>query len=334
MARRFLLPLATILTAMLCLAPGAQARTPCPSEQAALTAQNTAEVSEALVCLTNQIRAHYGLPALRRDARLDTAARLHSEDMDQRHFFSHTTPDGKTSADRAAAQGYTGRGTGENIAFGYPTARGVVLAWMASSGHCRNILSDANDIGVGLSSSNKTYWTQDFGDFGAPVSLAPRDSCPHTIDLDAFDDAPPAAGPTATATAIPRGNGADAAQPDATPAIPSLGSLTVSRSRFRAGGTGSWISFTLSSNAKTVFRVQREKPAKSCGPKRRARKSCVRYKTLKGRFSYAGAAGPNRVKFTGRLSGKTLKPGRYRLKAVAAGSSVPLFVPFELTSKR
>jgi len=167
MARGLLISLATLLAPLLWLAPAAHARTACPSEQSALTVDNGAEVSAALVCLTNQIRGHYGLPALRRDARLDTSARLHSEDMDRRDYFSHTTPEGLTSAARTAAQGYPARGTGENIAFGYPDARAVVLAWMQSAGHCTNILSDATDIGIGVSAVSKTYYTQNLGDFSA-----------------------------------------------------------------------------------------------------------------------------------------------------------------------
>jgi hypothetical protein len=43
---------------------------------------------------------------------------------------------------------------------------------------------------------------------------------------------------------------------------------------------------------------------------------------VRGSFTHTGNAGSNRFKFTGRLGGKSLKPGTYRLTAVAtAGSS-------------
>jgi hypothetical protein len=38
---------------------------------------------------------------------------------------------------------------------------------------------------------------------------------------------------------------------------------------------------------------------------------------LRGSFKHIGKAGTNSFKFTGRLAGKALKPGSYRLVAVA-----------------
>jgi uncharacterized protein YkwD len=59
---------------------------------------------------------------------------------------------------------------GENIATGYGTPRQVVAGWMASGGHCRNILSGQyTDVGTGVSAApvSSYYasgtWTQDFG---------------------------------------------------------------------------------------------------------------------------------------------------------------------------
>jgi hypothetical protein len=46
--------------------------------------------------------------------------------------------------------------------------------------------------------------------------------------------------------------------------------------------------------------------------------------TLRGAFTHRGKAGRNRFKLTGRLNGRKLAPGRYRLRAVAtdpAGNS-------------
>jgi 6-phosphogluconolactonase (cycloisomerase 2 family) len=49
--------------------------------------------------------------------------------------------------------------------------------------------------------------------------------------------------------------------------------------------------------------------------KNRKRKRCTRVVTLKGSFSRTGIAGKNSFHFTGRLNGRKLKPGRYRLMA-------------------
>lgn len=119
-----------------------------------------------VVRLVNVERAKVaGCPALRVDARLATAARLHSEDMARQNYFSHTSLDGRSPWDRIAAQGYTGA-TGENIAAGYQTPASVMTGWMNSSGHRANILnctSRAIGVGIGYGGSYGIYWTQTFG---------------------------------------------------------------------------------------------------------------------------------------------------------------------------
>jgi hypothetical protein len=44
-------------------------------------------------------------------------------------------------------------------------------------------------------------------------------------------------------------------------------------------------------------------------------RACTLYMPLPGRFSTQGAAGPNTVRFSGRLRGARLRPGHYRLSA-------------------
>jgi uncharacterized protein YkwD len=120
-----------------------------------------------VVRLVNAARSDAGCSPLRVDSRLATAARLHSEDMAQRNYFSHTSLDGRSPWDRMTAQGYTD-GSGENIAAGYSTPASVMAGWMNSPGHRANILncsSTAIGVGVGRNSASTygTYWTQDFG---------------------------------------------------------------------------------------------------------------------------------------------------------------------------
>jgi uncharacterized protein YkwD len=76
------------LAACVCVPAGAQARVPCANEDATPTTSNTAQVSDVIVCLTNQLRANFGVPALRRDACLDAAAQAHSEDMAARRYLA------------------------------------------------------------------------------------------------------------------------------------------------------------------------------------------------------------------------------------------------------
>lgn len=312
---------------VLLLAPvGAQARTACPAEQTALTAANGAQVSDAIFCLTNQIRASYGLPAFRRDTRLDVAALLHSKDMSTRNFFAHVTPEGLTPSDRAAAQGYP-LGAGENIANGYPTATAVVLAWMASSGHCHNILGSARDIGIGAFGAGTSYFTQSFGDYGSGASGTPSAACPYTLNLDTLvvPDTPSGATPPAATVSGPA---ADATpEPAATVAAPALSKLAVSPARLRAGARAS-VTYTLSAPATVAFRFERVLAGRRAGARcvaatasNRSAALCSRYVKLAGSLTDAGEQGANTFGFAARLRGRPLAPGRYRLRAVATGAA-------------
>jgi streptogramin lyase len=118
-----------------------------------------------------------------------------------------------------------------------------------------------------------------------------------------------------------------------------LGALRISPSAFRAaarGGSvasarraGAIVSYTDSQQARTSFTVQRPGAGRRQGhacrkPTRRNRhgKRCTRYLRV-GSFTHADAAGPNRFRFTGRVHGRKLKPGRYRLRGIptdAAGA--------------
>ena len=50
----------------------------------------------------------------------------------------------------------------------------------------------------------------------------------------------------------------------------------------------------------------------------RSARRCTRYPTMRGSFSDRGERGSNRFTFRGRLAGRALRPGRYRLRAIAA----------------
>jgi uncharacterized protein YkwD len=106
--------------------------------------------------------------ALGMNARLRSAARLHSQDMAANNYFSHTSQDGRTFDERIRDAGYTGSSLGENIAAGPSSPQSVVNAWMGSAGHCRNIMNSAyRDAGIGYAydggSTYRHYWTMDLG---------------------------------------------------------------------------------------------------------------------------------------------------------------------------
>lgn len=137
---------------------------PAPLSAIAGTHVHRAKNEEAVVRLVNAARAREGLPALRVDERLRSAAREHSRDMARRKFCAHENPDGLTPADRMRAQNYPAPG-GENVARGQESPRSVMDAWLKSPGHRANLLSaDFRAIGVGaFFGPGGPAWTQNFG---------------------------------------------------------------------------------------------------------------------------------------------------------------------------
>ncbi|KQS73474.1 CAP domain-containing protein [Modestobacter sp. Leaf380] len=118
----------------------------------------------AVLDLVNSERAAAGCGPVVADTGLAAVARAHSADMRDRGYFSHTTPDGLSPWDRAAAAGVSGA-SGENIAKGYGDAASVMAGWMASQGHRDNILDCGNTrLGTGVvQGPGGPWWTQLFG---------------------------------------------------------------------------------------------------------------------------------------------------------------------------
>ncbi|MEO6407930.1 MAG: CAP domain-containing protein [Burkholderiaceae bacterium] len=107
-------------------------------------------------------------PALRWNPALAQTALGHSEDMARNDHFEHRGRDGSDAAQRATRNGYRWRRIGENIAAGQGDPAQVVAGWIASPGHCVNLMERAyTEMGAGYAidpaSQGKIYWTQVFG---------------------------------------------------------------------------------------------------------------------------------------------------------------------------
>ena len=107
-------------------------------------------------------------PPLLWNSQLAQAATAHSQDMAAKNYFSHTSPTGSTFVTRINAAGYSWNTIGENIAAGYGTVNAVVDGWMASAGHCANLMNpNFKDAGLACVASStstyRTYWTLDLG---------------------------------------------------------------------------------------------------------------------------------------------------------------------------
>ncbi len=131
-----------------------------------ITWETVAAESKMNFHFTNAFRVLHGLsPLIWDDTAADTAG-THSRDMAENNYFSHTSPDGRSSADRMTEKGIAWTGCGENIAAGHATGFGAYNAWVNSSGHRGNMLGNFTHLGVGGGYNPDTdygyYFTQNF----------------------------------------------------------------------------------------------------------------------------------------------------------------------------
>jgi uncharacterized protein YkwD len=99
---------------------------------------------------------------------LGTAAQGHSKAMANDNYFAHQDPDGDTPADRARVAGYRGRQIGENIAAGQGSPIQAMQSWLASPGHCANLMNPMfTQVGAAYATNTRSdlgiYWTMLFG---------------------------------------------------------------------------------------------------------------------------------------------------------------------------
>jgi uncharacterized protein YkwD len=178
---RRLVPALAVLAAL--LAPGASAASGrigasahpthpstrahgCPGANLKARTAPVAKMRAAVICLVDRQRTTRHLPPLSQSRALDRSAELWARTMVRDGVFSH----GTSFATRITNAGVSWSDAGENIATGFATPQQVVAAWMASAGHCRNIL-DPNFllVGVGVDprpvrgrASGPATWTADF----------------------------------------------------------------------------------------------------------------------------------------------------------------------------
>ena len=128
--------------------------------------------------ILNTERAKMGKNSFAINSYLSTAASLHSKDMAEQGYFSHTSVDGRTFDQRIIAAGYTEYASlGENIAYAYgaPDAARVYGMWKNSTGHYANMMGDFSDAGLGVYSKNGyTYYTLDLGKSRAAPAQIPE----------------------------------------------------------------------------------------------------------------------------------------------------------------
>lgn len=115
---------------------------------------------QQMINLVNQERQKAGIAPLQVDLELSRVARIKSQDMRDRGYFSHTSPTYGSPFEMMKSFGITYRTAGENIAKHY-SVEGAHAGLMNSDGHRRNILNPSfTHIGIGI--VDNRYYTQMF----------------------------------------------------------------------------------------------------------------------------------------------------------------------------
>lgn len=102
--------------------------------------------------LINDYRASHGLNRLWWHNGLKTSAQLKSEDLVNRNYWSHDTPDGQAFHVLVYQHG-SYINVGENLAKGFKSADAVMQGWINSPAHNANVL-DSRWIHIGVGEYN------------------------------------------------------------------------------------------------------------------------------------------------------------------------------------
>jgi uncharacterized protein YkwD len=130
---------------------------PAPAATQALLDDINRHRAEGSTCGTQRMAP---APPVRWSEVLHRAASVQVRDMaQQRGGIGHTGSDGSSVSQRVEAAGYLWRTVGENVAAGRATASATLAQWMASPGHCSNIMNPAfTEVAVaGLHLPGTTY---------------------------------------------------------------------------------------------------------------------------------------------------------------------------------
>lgn len=169
-----------------------------------------------LLASTNNARAANGLAPLSLNSQLNNSAQAKAQDMANKNYWAHVSPDGTQPWYFFDQAGYAYIRAGENLAYGFMTSQGAVDGWMNSATHRANILGDYYDVGFGIvnapdyqSNGQQTIVVAHYGAKAAPPPPAPA----------------PAPAPTAPTTPSPStptapANNAPAPTSDPTPSQP------------------------------------------------------------------------------------------------------------------
>jgi len=143
----------------------------------------------SLIFLLNQERQKQGLMPLKENERLNLAAHLKAQDMIEKNYFSHLSPEGIDPWYWLKKVGYNYQYAGENLAVGFIDSEEVYRAWYNSPTHRANLLNpNYQEVGTAILRGfgpNKTTVIVQF--FGSPKPVIPS-SLRESVKKSAFSE--------------------------------------------------------------------------------------------------------------------------------------------------
>ncbi len=112
-----------------------------------------------LIDYANQDRLAANFPGLTANSALQRAAQMKADDMAEKGYFAHNSPDGHTPWYWFTKAGYDFSYAGENLAVNFSDSVDVNTAWMNSPSHKENIMS-SHFSEIGIATANGIYQGQ------------------------------------------------------------------------------------------------------------------------------------------------------------------------------
>ena len=123
---------------------------PQPLNRSQVLAYATEMSHSGLLSGTNGARSANGLAPLNLNNQLNNSAQAKAQDMANKNYWAHVSPDGTQPWYFFDQAGYSYTRAGENLAYGFMTSQAAVDGWMNSPSHRANMLGDYIDVGFGI----------------------------------------------------------------------------------------------------------------------------------------------------------------------------------------
>lgn len=180
--------------------------------------------ASSLLAGTNEQRSANGKASLSMNSKLSSAAQAKANDMAERDYWSHNTPDGQEPWVFINQAGYKYYKAGENLAYGFTTSGQTISGWMNSASHKANMLdNEFTEVGFGFTNA-PNYQGQ--GNQTIIVAMYGR---PQTLGASSPAPAPAASAPAAVQPSAPATKKSSSPAPAPAPASPTASSPPTSQ---------------------------------------------------------------------------------------------------------